>query len=87
MRSSNFSAALRALEKQEFVERRSDASDGCTANLFVTALAKKNIDIVRSRRAALLAPAFGDDVSQIEAARELLLLLDRLRNAAREGNS
>src|ERR1700712_5192462 len=72
MRTSNFSAALRVLEKQEFVERRSDATDGRTANLFVTALAKQNIDIVRSRRAALLADALGDDHSRIDDARELL---------------
>jgi DNA-binding MarR family transcriptional regulator len=81
MRTSNFSAALRVLEKQKFVERRSDATDGRTANLFVTALAKQNIDIVRSRRAALLADALGDDPSRIDDARELL---DHLRSAPRE---
>jgi DNA-binding MarR family transcriptional regulator len=75
MRSSNFSAALRALERQEFVERRSDPSDGRTANLFVTALAEHNIAIVRARRAALLAGALGDDATGIDAARSLLTRL------------
>src|SRR3954466_14107679 len=42
MRSSNFSAALRALEKQGLVERNSDPTDGRTANLAVTVLATKN---------------------------------------------
>jgi DNA-binding MarR family transcriptional regulator len=83
MRSSNFSAALRVLEKQQFVERRSDPSDGRTANLFVTALAKQSIGIVRSRRAALLASALGDDRSRIGDARDLL---DQLRNTPRLGN-
>ena len=77
MRSSNFSAALRVLEKQGFVERRDDPTDGRTANLVVTALAKRNIDVIRSRRAALLASALGDERSRIDDARELL---DRLRN-------
>ena len=77
MRSSNFSAALRVLEKQGFVERRDDPTDGRTANLAVTALAKRNIDVIRSRRAALLASALGDERSRIDDARELL---DRLRN-------
>ena len=77
MRSSNFSAALRVLEKQEFVERSDDPSDRRTANLAVTALAKRNIDVIRSRRAALLAAALGDDRSRIDGARELL---DQLRN-------
>ncbi|TPG28336.1 MarR family winged helix-turn-helix transcriptional regulator [Mycolicibacterium hodleri] len=81
MRSSNFSAALRALEKQALVERRSDPSDGRTANLFVTALAKQNIDIVRSRRAALLASALGSNRARTDAARDLL---DQLRTAPRE---
>lgn len=78
MRSSNFSAALRALERHAFVERRSDPSDGRTANLFVTELAKQNITIVRSRRAALLASVVGDDPSRIAATRDLL---DQLRHA------
>lgn len=77
MRSSNFSAALRVLEKQQFVERRDDPSDGRTANLVVTALAKRNIDVIRSRRAAFLAAALGDGRSRIDDARELL---DRLRH-------
>ena len=77
MRSSNFSAALRVLEKQGLVERSSDPTDGRTANLAVTALAKRNIDVIRSRRAALLAAALGDDRSRIDGARELL---DQLRN-------
>ena len=76
MRTSNFSAALRVLEKQGFVERRDDPSDGRTANLVVTALAKRNIDVIRSRRAAFLAAALGDDRSRIDGARELL---DQLR--------
>jgi DNA-binding MarR family transcriptional regulator len=76
MRSSNFSAALRELEKQAFVERRSDPSDGRTANLFVTALAEHNIAIVRSRRAALLAATLGDAPARIDDATKLL---DRLR--------
>ncbi|BDX29831.1 hypothetical protein TUM20985_03780 [Mycobacterium antarcticum] len=79
MRSSNFSAALRVLEKQAFVERRADPSDGRTANLVVTTLAKENIDIVRSRRAALLAGALGDDHRAVDAARNLL---DRLRDSS-----
>lgn len=83
MRSSNFSAALRALEKQDFVERRSDPDDGRTANLFVTPLAERNITIVRSRRAALLAAAFGDD-PRIGAAHELL---EQLRSVLREAQS
>jgi DNA-binding MarR family transcriptional regulator len=78
MRSSNFSAALRVLERQEFVERRSNPTDGRTASLFVTALAKHNIAIVRSRRAALLGDALGDDAAGIDAAR---VLLDQLRGA------
>ena len=82
MRTSNFSAALRALEKQDFVERRSDASDGRTANLYVTPLAKRNIDIVRSRRAELLANAIGDDPARIDAARDLL---DQLRRTPGDG--
>lgn len=77
MRTSNFSAALRVLEKQEFVERSDDPSDRRTANLVVTALAKRNIEVIRSRRAALLGAAFGDDRSRIDDARELL---DQLRN-------
>lgn len=77
MRTSNFSAALRVLEKQEFVERSNDPSDRRTANLVVTALAKRNIEVIRSRRAALLGAAFGDDRSRIDDARELL---DQLRN-------
>jgi len=77
MRSSNFSAALRVLDKQGFVERSDDPSDGRTANLAVTALAKRNIDVIRSRRAALLAAALGDDRSRVDGARELL---DRLRS-------
>ncbi|GAB7067758.1 MarR family transcriptional regulator [Mycobacterium hodleri] len=77
MRSSNFSAALRVLEKQGFVERSDDPSDGRTANLAVTALAKRNIDVIRSRRAALLAAALGADRPRVDDARELL---DRLRN-------
>ncbi|MBJ7340364.1 MarR family winged helix-turn-helix transcriptional regulator [Mycolicibacterium sp.] len=84
MRSSNFSAALRVLEKQEFIERRGDPSDGRTANLFVTALAKRNIDIVRSRRAALLADSLGNDSAGVDAARDLL---DRLRHTPRENSS
>jgi len=77
MRSSNFSAALRVLDKQGFVERRSDPSDGRTANLVVTALAKRNIDVIRTRRAALLAAALGDEPARVKDARELL---DRLRS-------
>jgi DNA-binding MarR family transcriptional regulator len=76
MHRSNFSAALRALEKQDFVERRGDPTDGRTANLFVTALAAHNVAIVRARRAELLGAAFGDDLAGVEAATELL---DRLR--------
>ena len=76
MRSSNFSAALRALEKHAFVERRNDPSDGRTANLFVTALAARDIAIVRGRRAALLADALGADPAGLDAARALL---DQLR--------
>ncbi|KQY07313.1 hypothetical protein ASD37_14825 [Mycobacterium sp. Root135] len=78
MRTSNFSAALRVLEKQKFVERSDDPSDGRTANLAVTALAKRNIDVIRSRRAGLLAAALGDDRSRIDDARELL---DKLRSS------
>ncbi|MCV7422497.1 winged helix-turn-helix transcriptional regulator [Mycobacterium yunnanensis] len=77
MRSSNFSAALRVLDEQGFVERRSDPTDGRTANLVVTALAKRNIDVIRTRRAALLATALGDEPTRVEDARELL---DRLRS-------
>jgi DNA-binding MarR family transcriptional regulator len=76
MRTSNFSAALRVLEKQGFVERRDDPSDGRTANLVVTALATRNIGVIRSRRAAFLAAAVGHDRARIDDARELL---DRLR--------
>ena len=76
MRSSNFSAALRALEKHDFVERRSDPSDGRTANLFVTALAARDIATVRGRRAALLADALGAHPAGLDAARALL---DQLR--------
>ena len=82
MRSSNFSAALRALEKQGLVERTSDPTDGRTANLAVTVLATENIDVIRSRRAALLASALGDDPARIDGARELL---DRLRGAPQPG--
>ena len=81
MRSSNFSAALRVLEKQAFVERRVDHADGRSANLFVTPLAEYNIAIVRSRRATLLAAALGEDGLEIDAAKDLL---DRLRPAARD---
>ncbi|MEU0498130.1 MarR family winged helix-turn-helix transcriptional regulator [Mycobacterium sp. NPDC006124] len=83
MRSSNFSAALRVLDDQGFVERRSDPSDGRTANLTVTALAKRNIDVVRSRRAALLGAALGDDRARVDDARELL---DRLRRTPPAGD-
>jgi DNA-binding MarR family transcriptional regulator len=81
MRSSNFSAALRELEKESFVERRGDPLDGRTANLYVTALAEENIAVIRSRRAAFLAAAFGDDLTRIEDARALL---DLLRPAANQ---
>lgn len=84
MRTSNFSAALRVLEKQGLVERTSDPTDGRTANLAVTALATQNIDVIRSRRATLLASALGDDPARIDSARELL---DRLRGAPQPGRS
>ena len=82
MRSSNFSAALRVLDKQGLVERTSDPTDGRTANLAVTALATQNIDVIRTRRAALLASALGDDPARIDGARDLL---DRLRGAPQPG--
>lgn len=83
MRSSNFSAALRVLEKHGLVERRSDPSDGRTANLDITVLAKQSIGAIRARRAALLAAALGDDPARVDAARELL---DRLRYQVPEGD-
>jgi DNA-binding MarR family transcriptional regulator len=82
MRSSNFSAALRALERERFVERRSNPSDGRTASLFVTALAEHNIAIVRAKRAALLAAALRADPARIDDARDLL---DQLRQTPGEG--
>lgn len=81
MRTSNFSAALRELEKVGFVERRNDPTDGRKANLFVTQLAEQNIAVIRARRAALLGAALGDDHSQIGALKDLL---DQLRSGAGE---
>jgi DNA-binding MarR family transcriptional regulator len=75
MRTSNFSAALRILEKQSLVQRHNDPSDGRTANLVVTAFAEQNIAIIRSRRAALLSAALGADAERVGAATELLDLL------------
>ena len=79
MRTSNFSTALRALERYGAVERRSDPSDGRTANLYVTPFSEQNIAVVRARRATLLAEALGDDLSRVEDAKALL---DQLRSDA-----
>ncbi len=86
LQRSNVSAGLRALEAKGLVERVGDTTDGRATRLRSTPVAAANLAAIRTRWAALLRAALGED-GRAEGLNEAVALLARLDEGLAEQRS
>ncbi|WP_051209466.1 MarR family winged helix-turn-helix transcriptional regulator [Propionicicella superfundia] len=86
LKSSNASAALRALERRGFIRREADAVDRRGVHLHPTRLAAENLTLMQAEWWRVLGPVLGSG-QELTVAIDLLARIDAALDAAAAGSS